>query len=138
VKEHTLFWFSFSDRDKRRWKVFLATPHLLNKVWPRPNKRTLNGIAGITLTNDRHILIDAAPPRHEQDETLLHEVMHATFTGHNDNAAKAARVSHEAEERAIAAFSPRLFPILKRKGLRWPARPASAPAFEREARKLAS
>lgn len=126
-REHLLHWFSFRNRQRRTCRVYLATPRLLRVASPSQEVR------GLYIPRTRDIYIDAAQPRHEQDETLLHEVMHACLDGHHDDGGE--RLSDMHEERAIGIMSPRLLPILRRAAAHaWPERPDGAAAFERFAR----
>jgi len=126
-QEHLLFWFGFRNRQRRRCRVYLATPRLLRVASPSQEVR------GLFIPKTRDIYIDAAQPRADQDETLLHEVLHACLDGHAEEGGEVLSDMHE--ERAIGLISPRLLPILRRAAAHaWPERPDAAESFERFAR----
>ena len=126
-------WFAFRDRRRRVWRVFLAHPSWFepHERERRGTKRYENGFAGLTLPTMRAIYLNAAEERSVQDETLLHEMMHAVLTGFVEAAEPHEAISDETEERAICAISPRLYPVVRRMGLSWPRRPRGAAALER-------
>ena len=120
---HSLLWFRFRDACGHRWSVALATYAFLNAY------RRGDPCVGLTVYDLRLVLVDCGLPRAEQDETLLHELMHVSQCGRND-------LSAMREEDAVRAFSPRLHPVLRRVGgLSWPRRPRGITALESRARK---
>lgn len=71
---------------------------------------------GITLLDERRIVIDATEPLSVQDETTFHERMHAQgFPRH---------MTIRKEESVICKLSPGIWQSLRRLGFRWPRRPA--------------
>ncbi len=98
--------------------MYLATCEQMPELLP---------LAGLCCPSDREIYINVAESRAFQDETTLHEVKHASF-------GDVKFFSHKDEERAIRAMTPRLWPILKQFGTRWPARPHGYAALKRSTR----
>lgn len=112
----TLLWFSFEDRARARWRVYLIAK--------------LEGCDGITFFDRREIFIDATLGRADREDTLWHELKHAAL-------ATASGLTAKREERAIRALTPRLWPILRRLGLAAPALPPGFTALRRRARRAA-
>ncbi len=117
---HSLPWFH-TKRGRDVWLVALATRSLINSMDDDPDE-----CVGITIFDLRIVLVDAGISRPDQDETVLHELMHVSGHGRGLKAS--------AEETAVRAISPPLFALLYGMGLRWPRRPRGACAFERWAR----
>lgn len=120
-ERHSLPWFRFRDSHGEVWTVALATKPFVNRT-----ARFGFECVGLTHYQMRIVLVDAGQAREHQDETLLHEILHVS--------AHQARLPDEDEERAITAMSPRLWPLLKMLGFRWPRRPCGAAELERLAR----
>jgi hypothetical protein len=124
VSAPVLLWFTLPEPKGKPWDVYLAEPWLIDDA-----KNDGGEYDGLTLEDTRTVYVSAALPRSEQDEVLLHELMHVAYTGNG-------RLSLTAEELAVSILSPKLIPILKSVGrLRWPTRPAGATAFERRCRR---
>jgi hypothetical protein len=119
-----MLWFTFVDGARQPWRVFLATPS-----HPELRRRgPADACVGVTLREQRAIYIDASQPRRDQDETLLHELMHAALT-------RTPGLGHRTEERVVEALDGPLLAILRRCQWRPPARPPGARALERRARR---
>ncbi len=82
---------------------------------------------GMTFVHTHSIYVDAALPREAQEAVALHEICHAVLDD--------ANLPLWIEERVVNALSPRLLPVLKANGFRFPPRPLGAAALERRARK---
>lgn len=128
-------WFRLRDRRRRVWRVHLAHPRWFapHEAAKKRTDRYANGFAGLTILAERAIYLSASEDRSTREETLLHEVMHAVLDGFEPVRASEA-ISYEAEERAVSAISPRLYPVIRRMGLRWPRLPRGTAALERASR----
>ena len=85
-------------------------------------------VRGMCHFNKRRILINADEPEWRQNETILHEMMHAKFENHGMDWLTADR-----EEFLIRYLSPRLYNALERLGFKWPERSDSAKELSRKA-----
>ena len=108
-------WFTFRDPDGRAWKVGLSCAD---------DSPALTDAHGWTYFASGTVLLDVEESREHQDAIALHEMMHVAFGLGRD----------AAEERIITRLAPRLLPILKQFGLRFPRRPRGVAALERRAR----
>lgn len=120
-----LRWFSTENWDGTRWAFDASTHEISPELRGRPGTRGYNGV---TLPDRRLVLVDAGSVRFVQDHTVLHEMMHVSVDG--------VEGMGPAEERVITEMAPRLWPILKRFGLRWPERPEGFDSLERRARRM--
>ena len=118
-------WFRFRDKSGKTWEVQIST-HEDSPIL-KGEYGTL-GYDGITISDERSIIIDAAATRNVQDYIILHELMHAVLDGVNG-------IDGKAEEKVITEIAPRLYPVLQKFGLRWPERPAVFKTIERKARR---
>jgi hypothetical protein len=118
-----LLWDTFRNVDRKMWCVYLAT------------EETVPGFAedlyGITFRDTREIFINVAYTIDEQNETRMHEQMHAARP-----LDCCETLSANAEERAISVISPKLFPVLKQYCLEWPSRPKGYLGLRRKALRL--
>lgn len=112
LRPSRLLWFRVRDGRRATWSVYFAD---------------LPSLAGLCRYDKRTIFVDIKPPALEQDETLLHELLHCAFGFARLN------VTRRREELHIRRLSPQLYPLLRRLGLRWPARPDGYRAMRRRA-----
>ena len=75
-------WFRFRATPGRMWRVFLATPGHIDDVYREADAR----IVGLTVFAPRLILVDASLSAGSREETLLHEMMHASLHGIDSDA----------------------------------------------------
>lgn len=113
-----LFWFDFKDAHRKWWHVYLASPELV------PMFR--DGTYGVTFFKSREIFINVTHTLRDQDETLMHELLHVAF-------GEDSVVSHATEEKAVSAVSPALYPVLAQFALSWPERPRGYDTLRRRA-----
>lgn len=118
-------WFEFTDSDGKKWKVFGSSHEDSDKLRGDPGTP---GYFGMMIPDERMVLIDATSAKRTQDYIVLHEIMHAALSSISD-------LPDEAEERVITELAPRLYPILKRLGLKWPNRPDLLASFRRHSRR---
>lgn len=120
-----IHWFSFKNHDGESWRTEVTSHEYSEELRGETGTR---GYAGITIPQSKIILIDTETSRNVQDYITLHELMHASLDGVNGIAGKA-------EEKVITEMAPRLYPILRKFGLRWPDRPEGFESLERRARR---
>ena len=126
-------WFRFRATPGHMWRVFLATDGHIHDVYRDGGDR----IIGLTVFAPRIILVDAGLSAEAREETLLHEMMHASLHGIDSDAEFAAvgirckSKEADAEEHMIRVLSPRLYPILRRSHWRPPALSVEARALVR-------
>ena len=112
-------WFNFKDPDGNAWEVKFSSSEI------SPSLKA--DYDGITECGKNLITLDAATLRDIQDYIVLHEVMHACLAKSD--------VYLKSEEKVITELAPRLYYILKRFGLKWPARPGELKPLERKTRR---
>ncbi len=125
VVKEPLRWFKFKNWDNKSWCLDLSSHELSAELC---GDETNRGYNGVTLPDNRLILIDSSSSRHVQNHTVLHEIMHASIDGVDS-------VDEIAEENVITKMAPRLYPILCRFGLQWPERPARFKLLEQQSRR---
>ena len=114
-----LFWFAVKDREGRQWRVYLSCKDLSPEL-------TVN--CGVTWRADRLILVNVEQPAYEQDDTVLHELLHVSLEDTN--------LPDETEEYCIASMTPPLLCMLQRIAkLKWPKRPEGYNSLARYARR---
>lgn len=114
-----LKWFDFRDHKHSRWSVFLSSAEHRHTV-------DLEWADGLTYFASKRVLIAVENDRTKQDEILLHELMHVAC---GDEYGKDGH-----EERIITKLAPRLLPLLRKFGLRFPRRPRGVAAIEQAVR----
>lgn len=107
----------------RLWTVYRGTEDTYPEFWiGNRDLRTNNDmLAGATVPECAEVYINPAAhdDGEEEDETVLHELVHVACAAIADEDRPFTRAD---EERFIRAVSPRLWPLLKARGLRWPSR----------------
>jgi hypothetical protein len=110
-----LAWFSFRDHAGRAWRVGLSCAE---------DSPDLEDANGWSYFESAAALVDVEQTRSEQDAITLHEILHVAMGDDHD----------PAEERIVTTMAPRLLPILRQLGLKFPRRPRGVAALERRAR----
>ena len=114
-----LLWFRVKDKAGRQWSIYLSCREISPEL-------TVN--AGITWREERTILVNVEPDSFEQDDTVLHELMHASLED--------ADLPAETEEYAVASSTPQLLHMLQKSvKLKWPKRPPGYNSLARYARR---
>lgn len=110
MKSKLPFWFSVLGPNRRRWPVLLSSEEFTPEF-----DRSTDFAVGLTDYDHKHVVIDVQHPLADHDETVLHELMHVALME--------APISCASEEVFISHLSPKLWPMLKQFGLKWPERP---------------
>ena len=123
-QRHALRWFAFTSNVGEKWTAILATAPFIAAV----HDGGAAPAVGLTIFDLSIVVVDCGLPRAEQDETLLHELMHVA-----SHDRPGLRMS--VEEPAVTHISPSLHPLcVVIGGLKWPPRPAGIAALEKLAR----
>ena len=118
-----ILWKKLRDLNGHWWRLYLSSGEH-HKEFHHVN----GNAAGLTFLDDRDIFVDSLPPQSEQDETVLHELLHAAF--------QAAKWHPKNEERLIRKLSPQLFSLLKGIGFKLPARPGGVSRMRKRSRRV--
>ncbi len=128
----TVEWLRFTGPDRKKWTVLLTDDPV--DEWC--------DLAGLCEWDTRRIYVSTRQSDEQVDETLLHEISHLALIDVEDvrevpldrDYAKNFTAAELAEERVIWPMSLKLWPMLQRIGLPWPAKPESFSAMSRRRR----
>ncbi len=103
-----LLWFRFVDRNRHRWRIYLAVERQV------PD---LSDCSGICYADAKLIFVNAAEPCRIELEVVFHEIMHAGFE------ASGRKTSARFEELVIDAVDTDVARLAKQLGAKLPRRP---------------
>ena len=117
-----LLWFSFNDHMQEPWCAYLTSPDLTPELICRNRKEAARGLC---YNRTRRIYINAAYDEPTQVDTVVHEMMHASYRGRKHVG--------EVEEEMVTAMEPGMSTIVQQFRFRLPARPRGYEALSRHA-----
>ncbi len=119
-----MLWFNFKDASRRLWSVFLEDP-VEEESLVYPNKKA--AYRGICMQQSQRIVINAGYTEAVQYETVVHELLHASYGG--------KRLSLNLEEHAVSAMEGNLAWALRSVGFKLPIKPTGYKQLHRRARR---
>lgn len=117
-------WFRFNGPRGHKWSVFLADPACTRELI-YPNKKL--SYRGLCIRSSRCIIINAGYKSEIQFETVIHELLHASYTG--------KRLSGALEEHAVGSIEENLATALRSIGFKLPKKPTSYRCLRRRAKR---